>query len=43
LGIRTNTEDEYKDMVADMISFLKGETKFVKRNFQNKWIILLQK
>ena len=30
LGIRTITENEYQDMVADMISFLKGETKSVE-------------
>ena len=29
LGIRTITENEYQDIVADMISFLNGETKSV--------------
>ena len=36
LGIRTITEDEYKDMVADMISFLKGETKFVEKKLSKQ-------
>ena len=36
LGIRTITENEYQDMVADMISFLKGETKTVEKKLSKQ-------
>ena len=36
LGIRTITENEYQDMVADMISFLKGETKTVENKLSKQ-------
>ena len=36
LGIRTITENEYQDMVADMISFLKGETKAVEKKLSKQ-------
>ncbi|MDA0753479.1 MAG: excinuclease ABC subunit UvrC [Candidatus Marinimicrobia bacterium] len=36
LGIRKITENEYQDMVADMISFLKGETKAVEKKLSKQ-------
>jgi len=36
LGIRTITEDEYQEMVVDMIVFLKGETKEVEKKLSSQ-------
>jgi excinuclease ABC subunit C len=36
LGIRTITEDEYQEMVVDMIAFLKGETKAVEKKLSSQ-------
>ena len=36
LGIRTITENEYQEMVTDMISFLKGETKTVENKLSKQ-------
>ena len=36
LGIRTITENEYHDMIADMVSFLKGDTASVEKKLSKQ-------
>lgn len=36
LGIQTITEDQYHEMIQDMILFLKGDTKIIEKKLKNQ-------